>query len=119
MDREHGAAKETLASRGIRLHPIVSMSELLEVLQEAERIDGPTAQRVRSFRYSWARPPRQSPPESRGCAIAAVPRRGTVAAFLQGSRVRRRRRRSLATRTEPNSPVRTSAFAEVSTPAVC
>uniref|UniRef100_H3DI36 Uridine 5'-monophosphate synthase n=1 Tax=Tetraodon nigroviridis TaxID=99883 RepID=H3DI36_TETNG len=48
MDREQGAV-EMLASRGIRLHPIVSMFKLLDVLQEAGRIDGPTAQEVRRF----------------------------------------------------------------------
>ncbi|XP_075965731.1 uridine 5'-monophosphate synthase [Anarhichas minor] len=48
MDREQGAV-ETLASQGIRLHSIISMFKLLEVLQEAERIDAKTAQRVKKF----------------------------------------------------------------------
>lgn len=48
MDREQGAV-ERLASRGIRLHPIISMFELLRVLREAERIDVPMEQNVRNF----------------------------------------------------------------------
>ncbi|XP_029704113.1 uridine 5'-monophosphate synthase [Takifugu rubripes] len=48
MDRKQGAA-EMLASRGIRLHPIISMFNLLDVLREAQRIDSQTAQNVRNF----------------------------------------------------------------------
>lgn len=48
MDREQGAA-EMLASRGIRLHSLVSIFKLLEVLQVADRIDAKTAQSVRTF----------------------------------------------------------------------
>lgn len=48
MDREQGAV-EMLASQGIRLHPIISMFKLLNVLLAAERIDAETAQRVRKF----------------------------------------------------------------------
>ncbi|KAL6100570.1 umps [Pungitius sinensis] len=48
MDREQGAV-EMLASRGIRLHPLVSVFKLLEVLQAAERIDATTAQSVKTF----------------------------------------------------------------------
>ncbi|KAM8855644.1 uridine 5'-monophosphate synthase [Spinachia spinachia] len=48
MDREQGAA-EMLASRGIRLHSLVSMFKLLEVLQAADRVDGKTAQSVKTF----------------------------------------------------------------------
>ncbi|XP_037345395.2 uridine 5'-monophosphate synthase [Pungitius pungitius] len=48
MDREQGAV-EMLASRGIRLHPLVSMFKLLEVLQAAERIDAKTCQSVKTF----------------------------------------------------------------------
>ncbi|XP_040057967.2 uridine 5'-monophosphate synthase [Gasterosteus aculeatus] len=48
MDREQGAA-EMLASRGIRLHSLVSIFKLLEVLQAADRIDAKTAQSVRTF----------------------------------------------------------------------
>lgn len=48
MDREQGAAK-MLASRGIRLHSIISMFKLLDVLREAERIDSQTTQDVRKF----------------------------------------------------------------------
>lgn len=48
MDREQGAV-EMLASRGIRLHSIVSMFKLLEVLQAAERIDAKTAQNTKKF----------------------------------------------------------------------
>lgn len=61
MDREQGAV-QMLASQGIRLHPIISMFKLLDVLQEAERIDRPMAQNVRkyildnhTFRYSNAK----------------------------------------------------------------
>lgn len=48
MDREQGAV-EMLASRGIRVHPIISMSKLLNVLLAAKRIDAQTAQSVRKF----------------------------------------------------------------------
>ncbi|XP_008291740.1 uridine 5'-monophosphate synthase [Stegastes partitus] len=48
MDREQGGV-EMLASRGIKLHPIISMFTLLNVLMKAERIDAQTAQSVRKF----------------------------------------------------------------------
>ncbi|KAK2839565.1 hypothetical protein Q5P01_013305 [Channa striata] len=48
MDREQGGV-EMLASQGIRLHPIISMFKLLNVLLAAERIDTQTAQNVRKF----------------------------------------------------------------------
>ncbi|KAJ0070048.1 hypothetical protein NL108_000321, partial [Boleophthalmus pectinirostris] len=48
MDREQGGV-EMLASKGIRLHPIISMFKLLDVLQAAERIDAQMAQNVRKF----------------------------------------------------------------------
>uniref|UniRef100_A0A8C3G6Q5 Uridine 5'-monophosphate synthase n=1 Tax=Cyclopterus lumpus TaxID=8103 RepID=A0A8C3G6Q5_CYCLU len=48
MDREQGAV-EMLASRGIKLHPLISMFKLLEVLQVAERIDAKTVQTVKKF----------------------------------------------------------------------
>lgn len=48
MDREQGGV-EMLASRGIRLHPIISMFKLLDVLLAAERINAQTAQSVRKF----------------------------------------------------------------------
>lgn len=64
MDREQGAA-EMLASRGIRVHPIISMFKLLDVLREAERIDSQMAQKVRkfildnyTFRYSMPSSPK-------------------------------------------------------------
>ncbi|XP_056145582.1 uridine 5'-monophosphate synthase [Lampris incognitus] len=48
MDREQGGV-EMLRSQGIRLHPIISMFKLLNVLLAAERIDAQTAQSVRKF----------------------------------------------------------------------
>ncbi|TKS67483.1 Uridine 5'-monophosphate synthase [Collichthys lucidus] len=48
MDREQGGV-EMLASQGIKLHPIISMFKLLNVLLAAERIDDQTAQSVRKF----------------------------------------------------------------------
>ncbi|XP_057708811.1 uridine 5'-monophosphate synthase [Corythoichthys intestinalis] len=48
MDREQGAV-DMLASKGIRLHPIISMFKLLDVLKASERIDASTAQSVREF----------------------------------------------------------------------
>ncbi|XP_015242746.1 PREDICTED: uridine 5'-monophosphate synthase [Cyprinodon variegatus] len=48
MDREQGGV-EMLASRGIRLLPVISMFKLLDVLLAAERIDAQTAQNVRKF----------------------------------------------------------------------
>ncbi|XP_024141984.1 uridine 5'-monophosphate synthase [Oryzias melastigma] len=48
MDREQGGT-EMLASRGIRLLPVISMFKLLDVLLAAGRIDGPTAESVRRF----------------------------------------------------------------------
>ncbi|XP_010788675.1 uridine 5'-monophosphate synthase [Notothenia coriiceps] len=48
MDREQGGV-EMLASKGIRLHPIISMFKLLNVLLAAKRIDAKTAQSVREF----------------------------------------------------------------------
>ncbi|XP_047225717.1 uridine 5'-monophosphate synthase [Girardinichthys multiradiatus] len=48
MDRKQGGA-EMLASRGIRLLPIISMFKLLDVLRAAGRIDDQTAQSVRKF----------------------------------------------------------------------
>lgn len=93
MDREQGAV-EMLASRGIRLHPIISMFKLLDVLREAERIDSQTAQDVRSFILDnhTFRCNAASSAESGSCvkaflrhlrnAVAAGARRGTVATFL-------------------------------------
>ncbi|KAM6979290.1 uridine 5'-monophosphate synthase isoform 1-T1 [Tautogolabrus adspersus] len=48
MDREQGGV-ENLASQGIKLHPIISMFKLLNVLLAANRIDAQTAQSVRKF----------------------------------------------------------------------
>ncbi|XP_034549564.1 uridine 5'-monophosphate synthase [Notolabrus celidotus] len=48
MDREQGGVA-MLASQGIKLHPIISMFKLLNVLLAAERIDAQTAQSVRKF----------------------------------------------------------------------
>lgn len=48
MDREQGGV-EMLASKGIKLHPIISMFKLLNVLLAAERINADTAQNVRKF----------------------------------------------------------------------
>uniref|UniRef100_A0A3Q3G828 Uridine 5'-monophosphate synthase n=1 Tax=Labrus bergylta TaxID=56723 RepID=A0A3Q3G828_9LABR len=48
MDREQGGV-EYLASKGIKLHPIISMFKLLNVLLAANRIDAQTAQSVRKF----------------------------------------------------------------------
>ncbi|KAF7666031.1 hypothetical protein LDENG_00122840 [Lucifuga dentata] len=48
MDREQGAV-EMLASKGIRLHPIISMFKLLNVLLAAKCINDQTAQSVRKF----------------------------------------------------------------------
>lgn len=48
MDREQGAV-EMLASKGIRLHPIFSLFNLLNVLMASERIDKQMAQNVRTF----------------------------------------------------------------------
>uniref|UniRef100_A0A8C9XP65 Uridine 5'-monophosphate synthase n=1 Tax=Sander lucioperca TaxID=283035 RepID=A0A8C9XP65_SANLU len=48
MDREQGGV-DMLASQGIKLHPIISMFKLLNVLLAAERIDAQTAQNVRKF----------------------------------------------------------------------
>lgn len=48
MDREQGAV-EMLASKGIRLHSIISLFKLLNVLLAAERIDDQTAKSVRKF----------------------------------------------------------------------
>ncbi|XP_068185652.1 uridine 5'-monophosphate synthase [Antennarius striatus] len=48
MDREQGGV-EMLASRGIKLHPIISMFRLLDVLLAAQRIDGQTAEMIRKF----------------------------------------------------------------------
>ncbi|XP_070770975.1 uridine 5'-monophosphate synthase [Enoplosus armatus] len=48
MDREQGGV-EMLASEGIKLHPIISMFKLLNVLLAAKRIDAQTAQSVRKF----------------------------------------------------------------------
>lgn len=48
MDREQGGV-EMLASKGIRLLPVISMFKLINVLQAAERIDAQMAQDVRKF----------------------------------------------------------------------
>nr|XP_046260586.1 uridine 5'-monophosphate synthase [Scatophagus argus] len=48
MDREQGGV-EMLASQGIKLHPIISMFKLLNVLQAGGRIDAQTAQSVHKF----------------------------------------------------------------------
>ncbi|XP_060909752.1 uridine 5'-monophosphate synthase [Labrus mixtus] len=48
MDREQGGV-DYLASKGIKLHPIISMFKLLNVLLAANRIDAQTAQSVRKF----------------------------------------------------------------------
>ena len=48
MDRQQGGV-EMLASRGIRLFPIISLFKLLNVLLAAKRIDDQTAKSVRKF----------------------------------------------------------------------
>lgn len=48
MDRQQGGV-EMLASKGIRLLPVIAMGTLLDVLVAAERIDDATAESVRSF----------------------------------------------------------------------
>ncbi|KAJ8012873.1 hypothetical protein DPEC_G00047400 [Dallia pectoralis] len=48
MDREQGGSA-MLAKRGIELHSIISISGLLSVLLQAERIDTSMAERVRRF----------------------------------------------------------------------
>ncbi|KAJ3614687.1 hypothetical protein NHX12_018258 [Muraenolepis orangiensis] len=48
MDREQGGVA-MLASQGIKLHPIISMFKLLDVLQANKRITQQTAQSVRDF----------------------------------------------------------------------
>lgn len=59
MDREQGGV-EMLASQGIKLHPIISMFKLLDVLKAAKRIDAQTAENAlkfildnNTFRYSF------------------------------------------------------------------
>lgn len=116
MDREQGATK-MLASRGIRLHSIISMFKLLDVLREAERIDSQTTQDVRKFildnnTFRYGVPGSQNSGEyvralveSRMFTITAVTGRGMVAVFLRRIHVWTRRR-SLAMHTEPDCPVR-------------
>lgn len=101
MDRKQGAV-EMLASRGIRLHPIISMYSLLDVLLEAQRIDRQTAQDVRNFildnhtfRYNTPSSPRSGRctkafPVSLMCTTTAVPRRGMVPTSLKGNKWKRR-----------------------------
>lgn len=48
MDREQGG-RARLEKEGIRLHSVISLSRLLDVLQAAERIDTNMAQSVRTF----------------------------------------------------------------------
>ena len=48
MDREQGGVA-MLGSEGIKLHPVISMSQLLSVLQAAGRISPAMAQSVRDF----------------------------------------------------------------------
>lgn len=48
MDREQGAV-EMLASKGIRLHSIFSLFNLLDLLLAAERINQEVADKVRTF----------------------------------------------------------------------
>ncbi|KAK6310164.1 uridine 5'-monophosphate synthase-like [Coregonus clupeaformis] len=48
MDREQGG-RAMLAKKGITLHSVISISKLLNVLLQAERIDSSTAQSVRRF----------------------------------------------------------------------
>ncbi|CAL8240856.1 unnamed protein product [Merluccius merluccius] len=48
MDREQGAV-EMLASKGIKLHSIISMFKLLDVLQAGDRISPQTTKSVRDF----------------------------------------------------------------------
>ncbi|CAB1328414.1 unnamed protein product [Coregonus sp. 'balchen'] len=48
MDREQGG-RAMLAKKGITLHSVISISKLLDVLLQAERIDSSTAQSVRRF----------------------------------------------------------------------
>ncbi|KAM4608423.1 uridine 5'-monophosphate synthase-like isoform 3-T4 [Polymixia lowei] len=48
VDREQGGVA-MLASKGIRLHPVISMFKLLDVLLAAKRIDAQTAGDIRTF----------------------------------------------------------------------
>ncbi|KAM4608424.1 uridine 5'-monophosphate synthase [Polymixia lowei] len=48
VDREQGGVA-MLASKGIRLHPVISMFTLLDVLLAAKRIDAQTAGDIRTF----------------------------------------------------------------------
>lgn len=48
MDREQGA-KERLAQRGIALHAVCTLSDVLEILQIRGKIDESSAQKIRKF----------------------------------------------------------------------
>ncbi|XP_071347956.1 uridine 5'-monophosphate synthase [Trachinotus anak] len=68
MDRQQGGL-EMLRSQGIKLHPIISMSKLLQVLLDAKRIDAQTEQKVRKFiRYNNTFSPKEDvPPIKKPC----------------------------------------------------
>ena len=48
MDREQGA-KERLAQKGITLHAVCTLSDVLDVLKLRGKIDEPTAQKIKRF----------------------------------------------------------------------
>lgn len=48
IDREQGA-KEKLAQKGITLHAVCTLSDVLDVLQLRGKIDEPTAQKIKQF----------------------------------------------------------------------
>lgn len=48
IDREQGA-KEKLAEKGITLHAVCTLSDVLDVLQSRGKIDEPTARKIKQF----------------------------------------------------------------------
>ncbi|KAG7241740.1 hypothetical protein INR49_025205 [Caranx melampygus] len=68
MDREQGGM-QMLKSQGITLHPVITMSKLLDVLLAAERIDKQTHQKVRKFIKETTRSGKVVPKEENASVV--------------------------------------------------
>ncbi|XP_066542583.1 uridine 5'-monophosphate synthase-like [Hoplias malabaricus] len=71
LDREQGG-RDMLEAEGITLHPVFTISTLLDVLHDAKRIDSDTHTRVKTFiegNQTFTKPPGNSAPRGEGDGV--------------------------------------------------
>ncbi|XP_064800992.1 uridine 5'-monophosphate synthase-like [Oncorhynchus masou masou] len=93
MDREQGG-RAMLAKKGIALHSVISVTKLLDVLLQADRIDYPTAQSVRRFIQENNTYKPSGEEEKNGSPVAKKP--GKLAELTYGDRAQLRTTHPLA-----------------------